>query len=333
MNKNRVLKKTLAAGLAVMVAGSTCCLDAGVVYASDNDAGRKSGNQETEKAENQTEANQKETKKDVDKEETVYVKAKADGSTDKVIVSDWLKNSGTDVEIQDSSDLKNIKNVKGDEAFKQDGSSLTWEANGNDIYYQGETDKPLPVEVKVTYYLDEKEISPDDLAGKSGKVRIHFAYINKSKEGEVYTPFTMVTGIILPTANFTNVKVTGGKVISDGSKNIVIGMGFPGLSDSLKLKDTDFGKDIDLPDSFDVTADATDFTLAMTATAASADTLSEFGLDKVDSFDELKDALEDMKSASEKLVDGSGDLQKGVKTLQDACKVLKDGTGTVNEKM
>ena len=217
MNKNRVLKKTLAAGLAVMVAGSTCCLDAGVVYASDKDAGKKDGKQETKKVENQTEA-----KQDVDKEETVYVKAKADGSTDKVIVSDWLKNSGTDVEIQDASDLQNIKNVKGDETFKQNGSSLVWEANGNDIYYQGETDKPLPVEVKVTYFLDEKEISPDDLAGKSGKVRIHFSYINQAKDGEVYTPFTMVTGIILPTANFTNVQVTNGKVISDGSKNIVI---------------------------------------------------------------------------------------------------------------
>lgn len=195
MNKNRVLKKTLAAGLAVMVAGSTCCLDAGVVYASDKDAGKKMVNRK-QKGGNQTEA-----KQDVDKEETVYVKAKADGSTDKVIVSDWLKNSGTDVVIQDASDLQNIKNVKGDETFKQNGSSLVWKANGNDIYYQGETDKPLPVEVKVTYFLDEKEISPDDLAGKSGKVRIHFSYINQAKDGEVYTPFTMVTGIILPTAN------------------------------------------------------------------------------------------------------------------------------------
>ena len=123
--------------------------------------------------------------------------------------------------------MKNIENVKGDETFSvnSDGS-ITWNAQGNDIYYQGESDKELPVSVKITYSLDGQEIAPEELAGKSGKVQMRIDYSNHSVQemevnGEVrqiYTPFMMTTGVILPTEKFTNVTVENGKVISDGNK-------------------------------------------------------------------------------------------------------------------
>ena len=143
MNKNRKLRKTTAAGLAVLMAGTACFGNIVTAYAAEPE-----------------------------KEETVYVKAGADGSTDKIIVSNWLKNGDGAQEIKDESELSGIKNVKGDETFTQNGKDITWQAEGNDIYYQGETTKTLPVGVKVTYYLDGKEISPEELAGRSGKVRI-----------------------------------------------------------------------------------------------------------------------------------------------------------------
>lgn len=302
MNRNKRVVKAAAAGLAVLMAGSACF--GNTVYAA---------NQE--------------------KEETVYVKANADGTVEKTIVSNWLKNEGGAQEIKDESDLTDIKNVKGDEEFSRDGKSLTWQAAGNDIYYQGETDKELPVGVKITYFLDGKEMTAEELKGKSGKVRIRFDYANNSREGEVYTPFTMVTGVILPTEKFTNVKAENGKVISDGSKNIVVGMGFPGLAESLKLSESELTEDLKVPDYFEITADTEEFELSMTATVAAAGDLSEYGLDDADSLDDLKDSLDELQDASTKLVDGSGELADGVQELRDACGTLIDGMNTVDEKM
>lgn len=111
------------------------------------------------------------------KEETVYVLADASGGVEKIIVSDWLKNKDGDSTLQDASDLQNIENVKGYETFVSDGKNgLTWQADGADIYYQGSTEKQLPVAVKLTYKLDGKEVKPEEIAGKSGRVTIRMDY-------------------------------------------------------------------------------------------------------------------------------------------------------------
>lgn len=268
-----------------------------------------------------------------EKEETVYVKADAEGNTQTVIVSDWLKNKKKLTEIKDVSDLNNIENVKGDETYqKGKKNNITWDSNGNDIYYQGKTDKELPVSMQVTYYLDGKEISPKNLAGKSGKVRVRYEFTNHEVHNGIYTPFTMITAVVLPTEHFSNVKMKNAKDISDGSKHILMGIAFPGLSDSLKLKESTIGQKFDIPDSFEFTADVKDFQMTVTATVASADTLSEFGLDKVDTIDELNDSLTTLSNASEKLVNGSGELLSGVKELRDASKTLKSGTSVLNKK-
>ena len=115
-----------------------------------------------------------------DKEETVYVKTDANGEEKTVIVSDWLKNFSGEAKIKDATDLTDVENVKGNETYKRGKKdSITWNANGKDIYYQGTSDKNLPVSMKVTYYLDGKEISPKKLVGKSGKVKIRYEYENQ----------------------------------------------------------------------------------------------------------------------------------------------------------
>ena len=269
----------------------------------------------------------------IEKEETVYVKTDASGNSTEVIVSDWLKNTGKTKSIVDETDLSDIENVKGEESFKQDGKQLTWNADGKDIYYQGTTNKELPVTVKVTYYLDGKEISPDELAGKSGHVKIEYTYVNNAKQGDVYTPFAMVTGLVFPSENFSNVTVSKGKVISDGERDIVIGMGMPGLSESLKLSDTEFLKDVEIPEAFSVEADVEDFYLTISMTAAEPLNLEAFGLDDVKDGEDLKESLKELSDASEKLVDGSGELADGVQTLKDSCRELIDGMDAVDENM
>ena len=211
------------------------------------------------------------------KVETVYVTANASGAVDEVIVSEWLKNANSSAELSDTTELKDIVNVKGKEGFTENSDgSVTWDANGSDIYYQGTTDKELPVDMKITYTLDGKEIAPEDLAGKSGKVTIRFEYDNKEKqvvdvdgkEIEVYTPFAMVSGMMLDSDKFTNVEISNGKVISEGNKYIVMGVALPGLKESLNISDekwdeleTDEDIESKLSNYFEITADTSDFEL------------------------------------------------------------------------
>lgn len=269
------------------------------------------------------------------KEESVYVKADARGSVKKTTVSEWLKNpeKGT---ISDTSELKDIKNVKGDETFETgSNNNVSWKSEGNDIYYQGTTDKELPVDVKVSYKLDGKSISPEDLKGKSGKVEIQFSYDNKSKQTvnvngedvEMYTPFTMVSAMMLSSDEYSNVSVENGKLISDGDKNIVVGVAFPGLADDLNLKDLDM--DIDIPETVTITADVKDATIGTSITMASAELMNEFGLDDIDSFDDLQDSIDDLEDATNQLVDGSKEAADGSKELADGAGTLNDGAGTL----
>ena len=272
------------------------------------------------------------------KEESVYVKADASGNVKKTTVSEWLKNpeKGT---ISDTSELKDIKNVKGDEAFETgSNNSVSWKSEGNDIYYQGTTDKELPVDVKVSYKLDGKSISPEELKGKSGKVEIQFSYDNKSKQTvnvngedvEMYTPFTMVSAMMLSSDEYSNVSVENGKLISDGDKNIVVGVAFPGLSENLNLKDLDM--DVDIPETVTITADVKDATIGTSITMASAELMNEFGLDDIDSFDDLQDSIDDLEDATNQLVDGSKEAADGSKELADGAGTLADGVNTLNEK-
>ncbi|RGI84894.1 hypothetical protein DXD84_05395 [Dorea formicigenerans] len=269
------------------------------------------------------------------KEESVYVKADASGNVKKTMVSEWLKNpeKGT---ISDTSELKDIKNVKGDETFETgSNNNVSWKSEGNDIYYQGTIDKELPVDVKVSYKLDGKSISPKDLKGKSGKVEIQFSYDNKSKQTvnvngedvEMYTPFTMVSAMMLSSDEYSNVSVENGKLISDGDKNIVVGVAFPGLANDLNLKDLDM--DIDIPETVTITADVKDATVGTSITMASAELMNEFGLDDIDSFDDLQDSIDDLEDATNQLVDGSKEAADGSKELADGAGTLNDGAGTL----
>ena len=317
MNKNRKIKHSLTTSLAV---GMSVMMGAVPVYAA--------GSTDTQ---------------DVYKEETVYVNADATGNSDEVTVSDWLKNSGSvSGNLTDESILKEIKNVKGDETFTENGDQLTWNTAGEDIYYQGTTDKELPVSVKLTYFLDGKEVKPDELKGKSGHLKIQVQYTNNEKktvtvdgkEEEVYTPFIMMTGMILPNETFSNVTIDNGKVISDGSRNIVVGFGMPGLKDSLDLDEETTkeaeDKGVTIPENFEMEADVTDFTMSSTFNVALTDLLDDMDMDNIIDADSLKDSLNELEDAALELVSGSGTLADGASTLADGVSSYTAGADELN---
>lgn len=269
------------------------------------------------------------TEKDVDKDETVYVFAKANGDVDNILVNETLKNRDKSDKIEDTTDLKDIVNVKGDETFTQNGNKVTWDAAGNEISYQGTTDKELPVSVKATYYLDGNEISPEELAGKSGKVKIRLDYTSNEtvtkevngKDEDISVPFVAVSGMVLGD-NFTNIQVTNGKYLAQGESNIVVGYAIPGLDDGVKDAAADL--DTEIPEYVEVSADVTDFSLDMTVTLLVNGSEMNFsgGVDLTD-LDKLTDSL---SSAGDQLADGSGELS-------DGATQVSDGAGTLADKM
>lgn len=288
-----------------------------------------------------------------EKEETVYGILNADGSVDHLIVSNWLKNFQNADSLTVSSGLSDITNVNGKETFTEgaDGT-ITWAANGNDIYYQGNTTKELPVSMNVTYYLDDKEIQPEDLKGKSGKVRIRYQYKNLTentvtvdgKNEKVCTPFAVITGMILPTDTFSNISTEHAEVVSDGSNQIVVGCAFPGIQKSLGISDDDLkdiSEDLTIPDYFEITADAENFSMGMTLTMVTSQLFAEMKDDIDDALDELDDLSDDMNELQDgstelvdgtrELYDGSGDLNDGAKELDDGVKDLKSGVKDLND--
>lgn len=270
---------------------------------------------------------------DADKDESVYLISDANGNVNKTIVVDHLKNKDKKDTLEDASNLSDIENVKGKEKFTQSGDKLTWQAGGKDIYYQGTATEEPPVTQKVTYYLDGKEISPEDLAGKSGKVKIRFDYTNTTSYTEtvngekqtVSVPFAAITGLVLGDG-FENIEVTNGKAEVSDSSSVVLGYALPGLKDSLGIKDGDLDGDVNIPEYMEMTADVKNFSMpaAMTFVVNASDYVSTDGIDTSD----IDDMINDLKDASTQLQDGSKTLAEGTDTLADGLSTLQSKLGT-----
>lgn len=283
----------------------------------------------------------------VTKEETVYATLDASGAVTDIVVSDWLKNSAQADGVQDATSLEDIVNTKGDEKFERNNEKLTWETSGQDIYYQGKTASELPVGIEITYSLDGKEVKPEEIIGKNGKLEMRICYSNHSaqkihvngKKETIYTPFLMATGMLLPVEQFNNISIDHGKVVSEGDNTIVVAYGMPGLSESLAIDETDFDDvDIDtdeitdkISDTVTITADVTDFSMGATYTVATADIFQDISIDDIDNIDELDDKINDVKEASVELVDGSEALESGLEALDESFSTYADGIDTANK--
>ena len=329
---------------------TSICLCAAIMLGGVGAAYALTGEKNEVPAKVVTTSTKAEEEKEVSKDETVYVLAGADGSVQKIIVSDWIKNALNENSIADKSGLSDIENVKGNEAYTLDGSNMTvWDAEGNDIYYQGNIEKELPVAMSVSYKLDGKTVSADELAGKSGKVTIRFDYENRQyetvnidgKNEKIYVPFGMLTGMLLDSDTFRNVEVSNGKLLNDGDRTAVIGIAFPGLQENLGIdKDK-----VEIPDYVEITADVTDFELSMTVTIATNEIFNELDAAKIDSADGLTSSLNELTDGMQQLMDGSsalydglctlldksGELVDGIEKLAGGAKTLKDGADSLDE--
>ena len=207
----------------------------------------------------------------VNKSETVYVNLDPSGNPTKITVSDWIHTDRKEVRVEDQSDLTGIENVKDDTQPVQEGNQLVWNMGSTDLYYQGQSDKELPVEISIRYELDGKQVQPEEIAGKTGKVKILVEVRNNTaqkklidgREVTVCAPVALIGGGVFPESRFSAVEVENGAVIGDGSKQIAAFIAFPGLNDSLNLAHSSIPEisAIRFPEHFSITADAEDFTM------------------------------------------------------------------------
>lgn len=272
------------------------------------------------------------------KDETVYSKTKADGTSYKVEVSDHLKNTENEKVLEDISDLLNIVNSQGEEKYDQNGNKLTWQADGKDIYYQGQTQKELPIDVKIKYELDGNEISPEELAGKSGRVKITIQYENKDKKEEtvngktvtMYTPFIVGCGTIIDNTVARNISISTGKLVDNGEKTIAIGLAFPGLSESLGVEEN---SEISIPEDVVLEMDATNFSLSSILSFVTPKLLEDSDLDKFGDLDSMYDQVSSLQDASNQLEEGAHTLQSGTDEYTEKSTEFNSAMKQVKEGM
>lgn len=261
------------------------------------------------------------------KEETVYVNLSHQGKVENITVSDWLHSEDMDVEFDDVSTLKGIKNVKGEEKPFAKGGSLKWKTDKGEIYYQGKTDKKLPLEFEISYMLDGEKISPELLAGANGRLQIKMEITNteanevmlSSGKKVLYTPFAVATVFNFPTDDCRNVTVNTGKILNDGNKTIVTYASVPGLKESLDIDNEDFDDIFDVPEYLIIEADVSDFEMEDIMITAEADS-------------SIMDDIEDFDDVIDETIDGVKDLTDASEEVQDGIEILNDGTGELLSK-
>lgn len=263
------------------------------------------------------------------KNETVYTILNADGSIKKTTINEHLINDEKLNTIYDYTDLNNIVNINGNEIYKLENKKLTWQAYGNDIFYKGTYEDELPVDIKITYYKDNKEVSYKDILGDSGNIKIVIKYENKDshnvyvngKNETLYTPFVVTSSMTLSSDKDKNVSVTNGKVISLGTKEEVVAVMAPGLYESL---------DIDSLKALDETVieyETTNFSLPTMYFFVTPKLISSSDINALDNIDDLYDKANLLQSNMDKINAGANSLKEGSNKLKDA---LKEKVTTIN---
>lgn len=264
----------------------------------------------------------------VQKDEAVYVTLQNDGKVIDKTVSDWIHTDETG-DIKDKSNLKDIKNIKGNEKPIINNDEITWNTSKNDIFYSGKTNAESPITVSFEYYLNDVKVNPSTLPGKSGKFKLIIKYVNhdahmvkvNDKFRNIYTPMIALSVVDMPIEKFKNVKVSSGQIISEGNNQLVSSVVFPGLKDSLNLDDKLIN--LQLEDQITINADVSDFSLkpiyiTVTPKIPDIDILKNTG-----SISELQAGIDKMKDASLKLTEGT-------KTIMDNLLKAKDGSADIN---
>lgn len=313
MNLNHTVKVVGSVLLSAVMAGSMMPV---TVFAQNND-------------ENPTE-----------KTETVYSVLNSDGSISDTIVSSWLHDEDGINNIKETLNLTDVKNIKSNEKPSKDGNTYTWNAKGNDVYYEGTATKQLPVSVKIRYELDGQEMSAKDMEGKSGHLKLMISFTNNYSEVKningksiVIHPSYLAGGMLnMSTGKFSNVKCESGKIVNDGTNEMLAFANIPGLNETLRSAGLDkVNNQLGISDDVTVEADVNDFDLGsiMVGMTNEIDLASELG--DIGSVSELTDGIDQLIEADDQLIDGSKQLYDGTTQLKEQAAPLTGSSDQVRQ--
>ena len=275
-----------------------------------------------------------------EKTETVYSVLNSDGSISDTIVSSWLHDEDGINNIKETLNLKDVKNIKSNEKPSKDGNTYTWNAKGNDVYYEGTATKQLPVSVKLRYELDGQEMSAKDIEGKSGHLKLTISFTNNYSEVKningksiVIHPSYLAGGMLnMSTGNFSNVKCESGKIVNDGTNEMLAFANIPGLNETLKSAGLDkVNNQLGISDDVTVEADVNNFDLGsiMVGMTNEIDLASELG--EIGSVSELTDGIDQLIEADDQLIDGSKQLYDGTTQLKEQAAPLTGSSDQVRQ--
>ena len=275
-----------------------------------------------------------------EKTETVYSVLNSDGSISDTIVSSWLHDEDGINNIKETLNLTDVKNIKSNEKPSKDGNTYTWNAKGNDVYYEGTATKQLPVSVKIRYELDGQEISANDIQGKSGHLKLTISFTNNYSEVKningksiVIHPSYLAGGMLnMSTGKFSNVKCESGKIVNDGTNEMLAFANIPGLNETLKSAGLDkVNNQLGISDDVTVEADVNDFDLGsiMVGMTNEIDLASELG--EIGSVSELTDGIDQLIEADDQLIDGSKQLYDGTTQLKEQAAPLTGSSDQVRQ--
>ena len=261
--------------------------------------------------------------------ETVYSNLDSNGKSYKTIVSTQLTNEDKVDKLVDFSSLINIENTNGDETFSKNGNEVVWDSNGNNIYYQGESNKELPVECKITYELNEEEISAEDLKGKSGNVKIKINYINNEKhtvsingkQVTMYTPFIIVAGTKIDNTKNKNIKITNGKTVDNGESTLAVGIAMPGMQENIGIS----RNKIEIPEEIEISMETENFEMENIIAVVAVKGIDE---DLTSDLNSMYSQVNELVNASNQLLEGANQIKDGTSELAVGANKLKSGTET-----
>lgn len=271
------------------------------------------------------------------KEESVYSKLDGNGSVYQTTVSNHLKNKEKETLLKDFSDLMDIENTSGNQEVDKKNQKLTWKAEGEDIYYQGKTEKELPIDCKIRYELDGKEMSKEEIVGKSGTVKVSIEFTNKEKrevtingkKETMYVPFVVGVGTILKNETHKNIEVTTGKVIDNGNKTMVFGMAMPGMQESLGMTTNK----IEIPSKVEMTMEVEEFEMGSMYIFATPKILEEKDLEIWDELDELYAKMNTLQSSANQLEEGANTLKEGTTQFSEKSQEFNQAMGQMEQGM
>lgn len=283
------------------------------------------------------------------KSETVYAVMNGDGSIKSTTVSEHLYSASGLANVTDKTTLTDIQNTESDAEFTQNGEELVWNTNDTDVYYKGNTDKALPIDVKVTYALDGQEAALEDIIGKSGHLTVTVNLKNNEtgtvnvngKDRTIVTPLITAVGVILG-GDASNVTAEHGMIESAAKSSVAAFVTLPGVKDSLSglLPDEVDSIEDYLQDTVTVEADVEDFTcpqvmVACATSTAALGTSNVFDLssinDLTDGINQLNDAMSQLMNGASQLVDGTSQLAGGVLALLDGANTLNNGAAALDD--